>query len=303
MKIVFFGTPDFAVPSLKILHQSKHEVTAVVTAPDKQRGRGRKVSYTAVKEFAVKNNLYVLQPDKMRDPEFISTLEKIDADLFVIVAFRILPAEVYKIPKSGSFNLHGSILPKYRGAAPVQWAIINGDKETGVTTFFLQDKVDTGNIIATEKLEIKPEDNLGSVYYSLCNIGAELVFKTVNSIEEGNVKTTIQNEALATPAPKITKETCQINWNRPAEEIHNLVRGVSPVPGAYFQHNGKTYKVYKSSVANQFPELKPGEIKETKKDIFAGTADKNLQLLEIQPEGRKRMEADAFLRGYSFNKY
>lgn len=302
MKIVFFGTPDFAVPSLEILHKSKHEVAAVVTAPDKQRGRGRKVSYTAVKEFAAENNLPVLQPEKMKDPEFISALQNTGADLFVIVAFRILPPEVYKMPRFGSFNLHGSILPKYRGAAPIQWSIINGDKETGVTTFFLQDKVDTGNIIATEKLQIKPEDNLGSVYYSLCDIGAKLVLQTVNSIEEGSVYTKIQDEALASPAPKITKETCLINWNKPAEEINNLVRGLSPVPGAYFLYNEKSYKVYKTSVMNEFSELKPGEIKETKKEIFVGTSHKTLQLLEIQPEGRKRMNADAFLRGYSFDK-
>lgn len=302
MKIVFFGTPDFAVPSLEILHKSNHEVAAVVTAPDKQRGRGQKVSYTAVKEFAVGNNLPVLQPEKMKDPEFISALQATNADLFVIVAFRILPPEVYKMPQFGSFNLHGSILPKYRGAAPIQWSIINGDKETGVTTFFLQDKVDTGNIITIEKLQIKPEDDYGSIYYKLSTIGAELVLKTVNSIEEGSVETKVQDESLATPAPKITKETCLIDWNKPAEEINNLVRGLSPVPGAYFIHNEKTYKIYKSVVSEEFPELKPGEIKETKKDVFVGTTDKNLQLLEIQPEGRKRMEADAFLRGYSFHK-
>lgn len=302
MKIVFFGTPDFAVPSLEILNKSKHEVAAVVTAPDKQRGRGRKVSYTAVKEFAVENNLPVLQPEKMKDQEFIEELKKINADLFVIVAFRILPPEVYKMPESGSFNLHGSVLPKYRGAAPIQWSIINGDQETGVTTFFLQDKVDTGNIIATEKLQINPEDNLGSVYYSLCKIGADLVLKTVDSIEDGSVVKKVQDESLATPAPKITKETCLIDWNKPAEEIHNLVRGLSPIPGAYFVHNEKTYKVYKSAISEEFPELKPGEIKETKKEIFVGTSKQRLQLLEIQPEGRKRMEADAFLRGYSFNQ-
>lgn len=301
MKIVFFGTPDFAVPSLEKLIQSDHEVVAVVTAPDKQRGRGRKVSYTAVKECAVENNLPVLQPEKMKDPDFIEELKSYNADLFVIVAFRILPKEVYGMPKFGTFNLHGSILPKYRGAAPIQWSIINGDKETGVTTFFLKEKVDTGNIIYTEKLPILPEDNLGSIYNSLCNIGAELVVRTVNDIESGNVKTREQDESLASPAPKITKETCLINWNRSADDINNQIRGLSPYPGAFFNHNQKIFKVYKSAVVEENMNLQPGEIKETKKEAFVGTGDKTLQLLEIQPEGRKRMEIDAFLRGYSFN--
>lgn len=302
MKIVFFGTPDFAVPSLEKLYKSQHEVAAVVTAPDKQRGRGRKVSYTAVKEFAVEKKIKVFQPEKMKDADFIETLRDINADLFVIVAFRILPEEVFNMPKFGTFNLHGSILPKYRGAAPIQWSIINGDKETGVTTFFLQKKVDTGNIIYTEKLEIKPEDNLGVVYNSLCQIGADLVLKTVDDIEIGKVNPVKQDDSLASPAPKITKETCTINWNKSAEEINNLIRGLSPYPGAFFIHNEKQYKVYKAKPVSITKQLKPAEIEETKKEVFAGTGSGVLQLLEIQPEGRKRMETEAFLRGYSFGK-
>lgn len=298
MKIVFFGTPEFAIPTLKILHESNHDVIAVVTAPDKKRGRGRKVSVTPVKQFALENKIPVLTPQKLKSPEFEEELKSFNADLFVILAFRILPENIFSIPPKGSFNLHGSLLPKYRGAAPIQWAIINGERETGITTFFLKKKVDTGNIILSRKIEIEDSDNLGSLHDKMSLIGAELVLETVNLIESGEYKLTEQNNELATPAPKITKETCLINWNKSAEEIHNLIRGLSPYPAAFFFHNNKQYKVFASKITDR-NNLQPSEIRETKTEIFIGTLTQTLQILEIQPEGRKRMDAESFLRGYS----
>ena len=298
MKIVFFGTPDFAIPSLRILLEAGHTVAAVVTAPDKERGRGRQVSFTPIKQFAIDNNIPVLQPEKMNDPGFIDELKKLNADLFIIVAFRILPAAVFTIPTKGSFNLHGSLLPKYRGAAPIQWALINGDRETGVTTFFLKEKVDTGNIILQEKIVIDDSDNFETLHDKMSLIGAEVVRKTVELIETDKVVVTEQDNSLASPAPKITKEICEINWNQKASEIHNLIRGLSPYPGAYFKKTGLIYKVYLSKVLN-LPELSPGEIKQTKKELFIGCGEGTLQIYDIQPEGRKRMTTEEFLRGYS----
>ncbi len=298
MKIVFFGTPEFAIPSLEILHKSRHEVVGVVTAPDKPRGRGRSVSVTPIKQFALDNNIPVLTPDKLKSEEFEKELEDFAAELFVVVAFRILPRSIFTMPKFGSFNLHGSLLPKYRGAAPIQWAIMNGETETGLTTFFLEDKVDTGNIILKEKIEILPQDNLGSLHDKMSLIGSDLVKKTVDLIESRNVELTNQDDSLACPAPKIKKDTCLIDWNNSAENIHNLVRGLSPYPGAFFRLNNKSYKVFSSRIKTDL-ELKPSEIKQTKKEIFIGTSTDAIQVLQLQPEGRKRMDTEDFLRGYS----
>ncbi len=298
MKIVFFGTPEFAVTSLSKIYESNNEVAAVVTAPDKERGRGRKVSYTEVKQYALDKNIPVLQPQKLKDKEFIEKLKNIEADLFIIVAFRILPVEVFRLPRYGSINLHGSLLPKYRGAAPIQWALINGDSETGVTTFFLKEKVDTGNMILQQKIKIEPEDNFETLHDKMKEVGAEVLLKTIELVSSGNVEEEEQDESLASPAPKITKEICEIDWRKSATQIHNLVRGVSPFPGAFFIKDDKQYKVYKSKVVEE-PDLLAGEIKETKKEIFVGCGEGTLQILEIQPEGRKRMRADEFLRGYS----
>ncbi len=299
MRVIFFGTPDFAVASLESIFKSRHEITAVVTAPDKERGRGRKVSFTPVKQFAVDHNIPVLQPENLKDENFIDELKKLEADLYIVVAFKILPVSVFTIPEFGSFNLHGSLLPKYRGAAPIQWALINGDKETGVTTFFLKEKVDTGNMILQRKLAVDEEDNLGSLYEKMKSVGAELVLDTIGLIESGSVNEIQQDESLASPAPKITKEMCLINWNKSASEVHNLIRGLSPVPGAYFVHNDKRYKIYKS---RPIPDknINIGELEISENRIFAGCADSSLELLEIQPEGRKRLTAQEFLRGYHF---
>ncbi len=312
------GTPEFAIPSLQKLIENGHEILAVVTAPDKERGRGREVSFTPVKDFALKNNLKVFTPEKLKDENFINEMKNLLPDLFVVVAFRILPREIFSIPKFGSFNLHGSLLPKYRGAAPIQWALINGEKETGVTTFFLDDKVDTGNIILQEKIKIDDGDNFGTLHDKLMVIGANVVLKSVELIAIRNYQLQKQDDLLATPAPKISKEICKIDWNKSAIDIHNLVRGLSPYPGAFFIYNKKILKVFKTKlIENGDPAISTADklrIENTffdnessikfylsKKELFIQTGNGILQILELQPEGRKRMSAEEFLRGYSFN--
>ena len=295
------GTPDFSIPSLKILLESKHKILAVVTQPDKERGRGQKVSFTPVKQFAIEHNIPVYQPEKLKgNEEFINQMKSLEAELFVVVAFRILPKEVFEIPKFGSFNLHGSYLPKYRGAAPIQWALINGETETGLTTFKLAEKVDTGNIYLQEKVEIKIEDNFETLHDRMSELGAKLVLETVNLIESGNFELKKQDDLLASPAPKITKEICQIDWNKSATEIHNLVRGLSPYPAAFFNYSDKIIKVYKTEVI-QKKDLDPFQIYQSKTDLIIGCGKDAVKILELQQEGRKRMTTEEFLRGFSFN--
>lgn len=298
MKIVFMGTPDFSIPSLKILIENNYQILAVVTTPDKERGRGQKVTYTAVKQFAIGRNVPVYQPEKLKGNfDFIEQMKLLKPDLFVVVAFRILPKEVFEIPKYGSFNLHGSYLPKYRGAAPIQWALINGDSETGLTTFKLAEKVDTGNIYLQEKVKINPDDNFETLHDRMSLIGAQLVLKTVQLIENGNFELKQQDDSLASPAQKITKEICLIDWNKPAEEIHNLVRGLSPYPAAFFNYNNKVIKIYKTEIVKDF-NLKPFELHQTKTELIIGCGKDALRILEIQQEGKKRMNIEEFLRGF-----
>ena len=300
MNIIFMGTPDFSIPSLISLIESKHNVLAVVTAPDKQRGRGRKISFTPVKEFAMKNNLPVLQPERLKNNlELIDELKQFDADLYVVVAFRILPPGVFEIPKYGSFNLHASYLPKYRGAAPIQWALINGETETGLTTFKLAEKVDTGNIYLQMKTDIKPNDNLETLHDKLSAEGAGIVLDTINLVESGDYVLQEQDNSLATPAHKITKEVAKIDWNKSAYQIHNLVRGLSPIPGAYFEFEGKLIKIYKTEIVGR-EDLNPFEFDQTKKELIAGCGEKALRIIELQQEGKKRMKVEEFLRGFSF---
>jgi len=299
MKIIFFGTPDFAIPSLKIVLENRHEVVAVVTAPDKPRGRGKQVSFTPIKEFALEHSIKVLQPESLKDENFIEHLRILDADLFIVVAFRILPKEVFTIPKFGAFNLHGSLLPKFRGAAPIQWALINGEKTTGVTTFALAEKVDTGNIYLKKEIPIEEEDDFGSLHDKLSLLGSEAVAETVELINSQLFKLLSQNDSEATPAPKITKELCEIDWGKDARDIHNLIRGLSPFPAGFFKHREKSYKVYKTRVVES--ELAPGEIYETTNDLIFGCGKNALSILEIKQEGKKRMNIDEFLRGHRFN--
>lgn len=299
MKIVFMGSAEFAIPSLEKLINSHHEIIFIVSAPDKERGRGRKITFTPLKEFAVKNGLEVLTPDNLNDENFIQKLKTANADLFVVVAFRILPKDVLQIPLKGAINLHASLLPKYRGAAPIHWALINGETETGVTTFFLDEKIDTGNIILQEKIKIDNEDNLGLLYEKLKYLGADILLKTIDKIENGFYELTKQDNSLATPAPKITKEICKIDLNKTSTEIHNLIRGLSPHPAAVLEHNGKSYKIIKTKLRN-FKSQNSETIVTTKKEIFLKTLDGYLEILELQPEGRKKMTAEEFLRGNSF---
>lgn len=300
MKIVFMGTPDFSIPSLKILLKSNHNIIAVVTQPDKERGRGQKVSYTSVKQFAIENKIPVYQPDKLKSNfEFVAQMKALQPDLFVVVAFRILPKEVFDIPKFGSFNLHGSFLPKYRGAAPIQWALINGDDETGLTTFKLAEKVDTGNIYLQEKISINKDDNFETLHDRMSELGAKIVLDTVNLIESGNYELKQQDDSLASPAPKITKEVCLIDFNKSAETIHNLVRGLSPYPAAFFKYENKVIKIYKTEVVKDL-SLMPFEFHQTKTDLVIGCGKDAIRVLEIQQEGKKRMGIEEFLRGFSF---
>ena len=248
MKIIFMGTPEFAVPSLEILLNSHHEIAAVVTVPDKPQGRGLKLNESDIKKFALKHKLKILQPEKLKEESFVNEIKSLAPDIIVVVAFRILPKEVFTIPVYGTFNLHASLLPKYRGAAPINWALINGETETGVTTFFLKEKVDTGNVIMQNKCDIDEEDDAGTLHDKLSLLGAKTVMSTVNLIEmtNGNVPVYEQDEVLFTTAPKITREFCKINWDNDVSTIHNFVRGLSPYPAAYTILNGKIVKIFKT---------------------------------------------------------
>ena len=309
MKIVFMGTPEFAVPSLEILLKNKYEVAAVVTAPDKPRGRGQQVSFTPVKETALKHSLPLLQPSKLDGPDFVSSLTSIAPDLFVVVAFRILPSKVFSIPTSGAFNLHASLLPKYRGAAPINWAIINGEKESGVTTFFLQEKVDTGNVILQARVAITEAMTAGELHDTLSEVGAEIVLQTVRLIELGKVNPRKQEDSLASPAPKIFKENCRIDWNRPTVNVRNFIRGLSPLPTAWAVHGDKILKIYNTALLKEGDagltkqEMGPGSIAiQGNKQMFVATGAGFLEVLELQQEGRKRMSVAEFLKGYTFEK-
>jgi len=299
MRIIFFGTPDFAIPSLQAIINGKHEIAAVVTAPDKPRGRGKRVSASPIKEFAVQHALQALQPENLKDENFINRLKEFNADLFVVVAFRILPAEIFSMPKYGSFNLHGSLLPKFRGAAPIQWALINGEKKTGVTTFALAEKVDTGSIYLRKEITIEDTDDFGSLHDKMSLLGSQAVAETIDMIDSQNFQLLQQENALATPAPKITKELCEINWKKNAVDIHNLVRGLSPFPSAFFKYHQKIFKVYKTKIVER--NLNAGEIFASRDELIFGCKTNALSILEIQQEGKKRLPIEEFLRGFSFN--
>ena len=299
LKIVFMGTPEFAVPSLEILVRNHYNVVAVVTAPDKPAGRGLKLKISPVKEVALKYNIPVLQPEKLKAPEFIDELKSYHADLQIVVAFRMLPEAVWNMPRLGTFNLHASLLPQYRGAAPINWAIINGEKESGVTTFFLQHEIDTGDVLFHEKEIISEDDNAGSLYTRLMIKGAALVLKTVQAIEKNNCKPQPQKfDKELKNAPKIHKETCEINWNKSAEEVNNFIRGLSPYPGAWTKMNGKNCKIIKTKIIKPAEEKNPGEFTTDNKtyiNIFTGSGA--LSILELQMEGKRPMNVDEFLRG------
>jgi methionyl-tRNA formyltransferase len=299
LRIIFMGTPEFAVPSLELLVEHQFNVVAVITALDKPQGRGQKITFSPVKACALKHNLPVLQPVNLKSPEFIEELKSYKANLQVVVAFRMLPEMVWAMPAHGTFNLHASLLPQYRGAAPINWAIINGEKETGVTTFFLKHEIDTGSIIFQEKEPIYDTDDAGSLYERLKIKGAALVLKTVQAIRSGNYHTLPQDEAMAVKqAPKIFKETCLINWNQPATHIRNFVRGLSPYPGAWTTLNGRTYKIFKAEVVPQQLAKEAGGLEtDNKTYLYIQTSSGCIAVDELQPEGKKRMHIKEFFRG------
>ncbi len=309
LRIVFLGTPEFAVESLDLLHSNGYNIVGVVTMPDKPAGRGHHLLQSAVKKYAVVHGLKLMQPVKLKDPEFVEELRGLDADLFIVIAFRMLPEVVWTMPRLGTFNLHASLLPKYRGAAPINWAVINGDTETGVTTFFLKHEIDTGDIISQEKIEIRPDDNVGDVHDRLMSLGAQLTLDTVEHIIKDDLKPIPQDQLTGgvepTPAPKIFKDTCHIDWTKPNTQIHNLVRGLSPYPAAWSgltldDNDSGAMKILKTKPIDTAAG-EPGEISVIDDRLLVSTGKGGLELLEIQPAGKRPMEASAWLRGARFS--
>lgn len=312
IRIVFMGTPEFAVASLQHLFDAAYDVCAVVTAPDRPAGRGQKIKISPVKAFALENNIPVLQPQNLKDSAFIEELRQLDATLFIVVAFRMLPEAVWSMPPLGTFNLHASLLPQYRGAAPINHTIINGEEKGGVTTFFLRHEIDTGNIIFREETAIGRDETAGQYHDRLKEIGAEVLIKTVETIRNGNVKTQRQ-EALISEgevlkkAPKIHKEDCRINWDMPASQVNNLIRGLSPVPGAFselsFQGSKEIYlKIYRSEVSKCKTKGIPGTvITDQKNYLMVCCGEDCISILELQQAGKKRMHVHDFLLGLNTN--
>lgn len=312
LRIVYMGTPDFAVEPLKELVENGYNVVGCITMPDKQAGRGHKIQFSPVKEYALSQNIPLLQPEKLKDEQFLEELKKWNADLQIVVAFRMLPEVVWAMPRLGTFNLHGSLLPQYRGAAPINWAIINGEKETGITTFFLTHEIDTGKIILQDRIAIGPNDNVGLIHDKLMFLGAKLVTQTVDKILDGSVESIEQKEFYSDEnelksAPKIFKETCKINFNKSSEEIHNFVRGLSPYPAAWcnlIQPSGEiiTAKVYETEVCDEGESNEVGTIDtDKKKYLKIATQTGKISIKSIQIPGKKRLAIDEFLRGFKID--
>jgi len=331
IRIIFMGTPEFAVASLDALVKAGCNIVGVITAPDKPAGRGMELQQSAVKKYAVENNLHVLQPEKLKNPEFLDELRSLKADLQVVVAFRMLPEAVWNMPPMGSVNLHGSLLPQYRGAAPINWAVINGEKETGVTTFKLKHEIDTGDILLQESFPINETDNAGDVHDKMKEVGASLLVKTIKGLADGSLTETPQssivnrqtsgvseetakaNSLLTTHdsrftshdslkhAPKIFTETCKIDWTKTVDEIYNLVRGLAPYPAAFTFLQEKKLKIYKAEKIYGQPGESPGNFKTDKRSyLYFSCADGYISILELQLEGKKKMDIASFLRGYHF---
>ncbi len=302
LRIVYMGTPDFAVESLRALVEGGYNVVAVVTMPDKPMGRhGSVLQPSPVKQYATEHGLKVMQPEKLKDPEFVEELRGLNADLQVVVAFRMLPEVVWSMPRFGTINAHASLLPKYRGAAPINWAVINGETETGVTTFLLKHEIDTGDIIDQVRIPIAESDNVEVVHDRLMALSGELVVKTVDSIIDGTFKTTPQDDikdVKPTPAPKIFRDTCRIDWNQSTKRIYDFVRGLSPYPAAWTMLGGKSVKIYEVSKNNQSTQNKPGTItSDGKTYLRVQTSDGTLDILTLQLEGKKKMPVEDLLRG------
>ena len=306
LKIVFMGTPEFAVGILETIIKNHFEVVGVITAADKPAGRGQKIKYSAVKEFALANDLKLLQPTNLKDEGFLSELRALNANLQIVVAFRMLPEAVWRMPELGTFNLHASLLPNYRGAAPINWAIINGETKTGVTTFFIDDKIDTGAMILSSEIEITTNENAGELHDKLMNLGCATVVETLKLIENGNIKTTIQkNEIDIKTAHKLNKDNCKIDFSKSGQEIYNLIRGLSPYPAAwcYFKdgENEWNVKIYESNFVNEIHSYIYGMIISTKKELKIAVADGFLEIKSLQLPGKKRMKTHEVLNGMTFS--
>lgn len=302
-RIIFMGTPDFAVPSLDKLLQAGYVVVAVITAPDKPAGRGLQLHQSAVKKFALKKGLTVLQPEKLKSPEFLQELRSLKADLQVVVAFRMLPEVVWNMPPMGTINLHASLLPQYRGAAPINWAIINGEKETGATTFTLQQEIDTGNILLQEKMTIGESETAGELHDRMKEMGATLLVRTVDGLVSGAIREIPQADGAKGihHAPKLSTVTSKINWNNQVDQVYNLIRGLSPYPAAFTVLGGKTLKIYKAKKEMTVPAMQAGEY-DTDKKTFLRFACKDgyISIMELQLEGKKKLTVQEFLRGYKW---
>lgn len=300
LRIIYMGTPEFAVPSLQILVENGFNVVAVITAPDKPKGRGQKLATSPVKDYAVSQDIPVLQPTNLKNPEFIEELKSYNANLQIVVAFRMLPEMVWDMPEIGTFNLHASLLPQYRGAAPINWAIINGEKKTGVTTFFLKHEIDTGNVIFQEEEVIEEDDTVGDLYGRLMDSGAKLVLKTVEAIQAEDYPQLPQNEDQEIKhAPKIFKETCEIDWTKSSQEVYDFIRGLSPYPAAWTNLNGTQFKIFRAEKLEMVKAgAQTGDFKtDNKTYLHIQTGGKALAITELQMQGKKRMKIEDFLRG------
>ena len=306
LRIVFMGTPDFAVATLDAIIKANYKVVGVITAPDKPAGRGQKLQESAVKKYAQENNLKILQPTNLKNEDFLSELKSLNANLQVIVAFRMLPNVVWKMPKYGTFNLHASLLPSYRGAAPINWAIINGETKTGVTTFFIDEKIDTGNIILQEEVSIEENETVGELHDTLMMVGSNLVVKTLHLIKYDKVITTKQPEIEEKAAPKIYPETCKIKWDASVQTIYNLIRGLNPYPAAWtlLNNNGEAIKVkifdIKKEIINH--SFKPGSIISSKNELKIAAKDGFILIESLQLAGKKKMDVKSLLNGFTFQE-
>ena len=301
MRIIFMGTPAFAVPSLERLAENDYAPIAIVTGADKPRGRGQRLTPTPVKEAAERLHIpSILQPESVKDPAFAREVAALEPDVLVVVAFKILPPDVFTLAKKGAFNLHGSLLPKYRGAAPINRAVMAGETETGVTTFFLQEKVDTGNVILKKTMSVGPDETAGDVHDRMMHLGADAVLETVQRIEAGIADPQPQDDSLATPAPKLFKEDAQIPWQRPAADVHNHVRGLSPYPGAWTRHDGTLLKVYQTRLAEGSGS--PGAVLAADVRLVVACGEGAVEVAEVQQQGKRRMSVADFLRGYEIGE-
>jgi methionyl-tRNA formyltransferase len=307
LKIIFMGTPEFAVASLDILVQNNYEIVGVVTVPDKPAGRGQQLQQSAVKKYALEKGLHILQPDKLKSEDFIEELKKLNADLQIVVAFRMLPEVVWNMPPLGTYNLHGSLLPKYRGAAPINWAVINGETESGVTSFKLKHEIDTGNMLFQAKAPISKTTTAGELHDTLMHVGAEVILKTVKAIESGNYELKPQDDRQSIHAPKLFKETCKIHWNNDAKKIYNLIRGLSPYPAAYTEFvdkNNQTLgiKIFVSEMEEVNHSLNAGTVMSDGKTFLkVACANGYIYIKELQMAGKKRMLVEEFLRGFKID--